>query len=419
MLLFFYQFLWTILVVVFLPSALLAKGGRIRERLAPPLPSGRPAGKTVWIHALSVGEVISALPLVKALKRVHPSQEIVFTVTTRQGMHIAREQLLGQVQALLVMPFDFWWSLRRIVRYIRPGLFILVETDLWPGLLHLLRQKGIKSILINGRISPRTLRSYARYRFFVKRMFGDVDQCLMQSDLDTDRLRRVGVEAAKVRTVGNIKFDRHWAPMSTEEYDGWRHRLKLKPEDWVWVAGSTHRGEEEVLLDVFLKLRAFFPRLRLIIAPRKLEEATDIYDLTLKKGLKPVLKTALIQEKVPYDILILNTLGELGRIYGIARISFVGGSLIPAGGHNLLEPAYFGRPVLFGPHTENFVLMSELLIEADGGKRVKDGEDLFRRMKDLLVDPQGADRMGQRARAFVEMNRGALKRVLDHLHPYL
>jgi len=334
-------------------------------------------------------------------------------------MQIARRELEGEVQALISMPFDFWWSLQRIIRHFRPTVFILVETDLWPGLLHLLRRRGIKSLLINGRISPETLRSYERYRFFVKKMFDDLELCLMQSDLDTERLLQIGIKADRVKTVGNIKFDRPWLPMGAKEHDEWHHSLNLKPDDSIWVAGSTHEGEEEVVLDVFVRLRSLFPRLRLIIAPRRIEEAENIYDLALAKGLKPVLKTKAADEMEPFDVVILDTLGELGRIYGIAEISFVGGSLVPSGGHNLLEPAYFGRPVLFGPHTEHFVLMSELLIEAGGGERVKDEEDLFLKMRDLLADPRGAESMGRRAKAFVELNRGALGRVLDHLHSYL
>jgi 3-deoxy-D-manno-octulosonic-acid transferase len=375
--------------------------------------------ETIWVHALSVGEVISAIPLVRALKENHPSHDIVFSVTTSQGMEIARKELEREVKAVITLPLDFWWSIRRTASRIRPKFFIVVETDLWPGLLHHLSKKGVKAVLVNGRISPRTLRAYERYSFFVRRMFRPVEQCLMQTDLDTRRLLKVGIEPSKVKTVGNVKFDRHWLGMDEKEYNNLLDILNLKSEDWIWVAGSTHQGEEEIILDVFVRLLSLFPKLRLIIAPRRLERAEDIYRVSQSRGLRTILKTNLTEERGPYNVLVLNTMGELGRIYGIGKISFVGGSLVPTGGHNLLEPASFGCPVLFGPHTHNFVAMAELLIEAGGGKRVENSEDLFRTLKELLSDSEEITLMGQKAKKFVEMNRGALDRVMEHVGRYL
>jgi len=207
--------------------------------------------------------------------------------------------------------------------------------------------------------------------------------------------------------------------MGEEEYNHWLDILNLAPGNDIWVAGSTHRGEENIILDVFGRLRTFFPTLRLIIAPRRVERAEDINRLVLGKGFKSILKTELTVNGKPYDVLILDTLGELERIYGIAKISFVGGSLAPIGGHNLLEPASFGKPVLFGPHTHNFFLMSQLLVEAGGGKRVKDEEDLFKTMKELLTDPERSNDMGRHAKEFVELSRGALERVMEHVKGYI
>jgi 3-deoxy-D-manno-octulosonic-acid transferase len=241
----------------------------------------------------------------------------------------------------------------------------------------------------------------------------------MQSDLDTRRLLKIGIEAEKVKTVGNIKFGRDWVPMNEKEYKHWLNILNLGPENSVWIAGSTHEGEEKIILDTFRRLHPIFSTLRLIIAPRKIERTGDIARLSLSAGFKTVLKTELATNSGPYDVLILDSIGELERIYGVAKISFVGGSMIPIGGHNLLEPASFGLPVLFGPYTHNFVLMSRLLIEAGAGKRVMDGEDLFETMKELLTDPDKSIRMGRRAKEFVEKNRGALKRIMEHIENYI
>ncbi len=374
---------------------------------------------SIWIHALSVGEVISSLPLVRALSRKYPERDIVFSVTTSQGMEIARDELQGEVKRLLTMPLDFWWSIRRTVYSINPSLFVLVETDIWPGLIFHLKKRGTKALLVNGRISPRTLMRYRRFRAFIRAVLDSFESCLMQSDLDRHRLLEIGLKEDKVKTVGNIKFDRDWTPMDEKEYKQWLDALNLSPEDDLWVAGSTHRGEEDIILDVFLRLHKLFPALRLIIAPREIDRAGEVERLVSGKGLSAILRKDLPHKRKSCDVLILDTLGELERIYGIAQISFVGGSLEPIGGHNLLEPASFGKPVLFGPHTHNFVQMSQLIVEAGGGRCVTDGEALFETMKEILSDPKISDSMGQRAREFVELNKGALGRVMEYIENYL
>ncbi len=416
---FIYHLIWTCLLLLSFPLFLFTRRRRILERLGISLPAHPPKTESIWIHALSVGEVLSAVPLAKAVGLQYPEKDIVFTVTTDQGREIAGKELQGKVRALLTMPLDFWWSIRRVVNFIRPSILVIVETDIWPGLIGYLRKRGTKIVWVNGRVSPRTFRSYRRVPFFARRMLNAIDSCMMQSDLDRDRLIQIGVEEEKVKTMGNIKFDRDWEPMGEEEYGFWFNTLNLESGNDIWVAGSTHPGEEDIILDVFGRLRRFFPTLRLIIAPRRVERAEDINRLVMDKGFKSLLKTQMPMKAEPYDVLILDTIGELERIYGIAKIAFVGGSLTPVGGHNLLEPASFGRPVLFGPHTDNFVLMSQLLIEAGGGRRVRDGEDLFETVRELLTDPEKSNRMGQKAKKFVETSRGAMGRVMENIKGYL
>ena len=412
---FLYQLAWTFIIIFFIPIIPLIKSRRFIERAGLNLPPNPPKNESIWIHALSVGEVISAFPLVRSLSRKYPQRDIVFTVTTPQGMRIARKELEGEIKVILTMPVDFWWCIKRVVNYINPLCMILIETDLWPGLIFYLKRRGIRTFLVNGRVSPRTFRSYKRFSFLSRRMLNLLESCLVQSDLDKIRLLQIGVEADKVKAVGNIKFDREWLPMSEKEHKTWLNTLNLEPNDILWVAGSTHQGEEDIILSIFEKLRPIFSRLRLIIAPRELERTGDIYRLSSDKGLRTVLKADLTTDREPFEVLILNTIGELERVYGIGKISFVGGSLVGIGGHNLLEPASFGQPVIFGPRTHNFLLMSQLLIEAGGGKRVMGEEDLFKTMKDLLSDSEEINRMGRHAKEFVAMNRGALKRVMDHI----
>ena len=205
-LMYIYHLIWTCLIILSLPLIFFTKRRRMLDRLGIRLPAVPPKGGSIWIHALSVGEVLSAIPLVKAVGLEYPEKDIVFTVTTDQGKEIARKELQGKVRVLLTMPLDFWWSMARVVNFISPVLFVLVETDIWPGLIGYLKKRGTKSVVINGRISPRTFRSYRRFRFFVRRMLNAVDSWMMQSDLDRDRLLQIGIGEEKVKTVGNPDY---------------------------------------------------------------------------------------------------------------------------------------------------------------------------------------------------------------------
>lgn len=379
------------------------------------LPSIQSGSKRIWVHALSVGEVISAIPAVKSLREQYPSAELVFTVKTLQGLEIARSELKDEVNFLVPLPLDFWWSIRRITNRINPMIFVLVETDIWPGLVYALHKRGVKIILVNGRISPKTYISYKRFSFIARRILGQFDKCLMQSDLDRDRLLKVGVPGDIVETAGNIKYDRPWSPFDEKERQQWFSKLKIRHEDRLWVAGSTHEGEEEVILATFKRLSREYPGLRLLIAPRRIERSEEVLKIGSEMGLDISMRTDIHED---YQVLILNTLGELGRVYGLAEISFVGGSLVPEGGHNLLEPASFGCPVIFGPHTQNFVLMAQILEEVGGGICINEN-NLFDIVDGLLCDRDRSKDMGAKAREFVEMNKGALGRVMGHIGGYI
>ncbi|MBN2059993.1 MAG: 3-deoxy-D-manno-octulosonic acid transferase [Deltaproteobacteria bacterium] len=383
------------------------------------MPCQQPKRKSIWIHALSVGEVISALPVYRAIKESHPSRDILFSVKTAQGIKIAGENLGDNKESLIPMPLDFWWSIRRITRYIDPEIFILVESDIWPGLIHCLKKRGCKIFLINGRISPRTYNAYKRYRFLSKKLLSALDICLMQSDLDRKRLTDIGVPAEKVITSGNIKFDMPWKTIRNKDRMRWLQILNFRQEARIWVAGSCHPGEYEIIIDVYKRLLSSFPELYLILAPRNPETAGEISRLCRIKGIKSSQRSDQKRAKGDAKFLILDSIGELGVIYGLAEISFVGGSLVPLGGHNLIEPASFGRPVLFGPHTYNFVQMAEMLIEAGGGIRVRDGESLYNMMKGLLKDKNRSDRIGRMALKFANTNKGALNRVLEYIESHI
>jgi 3-deoxy-D-manno-octulosonic-acid transferase len=413
MLLLLYHGLMSCIVLALLPFFPFIRGKRIRERLGLGLGRRSPFHDTIWVHALSVGEVISAIPLLDAINERYPERDLVFSVTTTQGIALAREKLRDKVKALVPMPVDFWWSIHRVVRYIRPCVFVLVETDIWPGLLSFLQKKRIKCLLINGRISLSTFSAYHKMSFLVRRMFEPFDMCLMQSDLDRDRLSAIGIGREKLKTAGNIKFDHSWTSMDDAERSAWMETLGIRAEHIVIVAGSTHAGEEAMILRAYKKALWEFPMLRLLLAPRRIERAAEICTLTRDGEIAVMLRTRMTPHPGEYQVLVVDTIGELRRLYGLARISFVGGSLVPFGGHNLLEPASFGCPVLFGPHTGNFVQMSEELLRAGGGRRILNEDELEESILRLLREPRLCREMGAQARQFVLKNKGAVGRVMS------
>lgn len=409
-----YHILWTVIIICCLPFILFLAvigNNRIKERFALSLPKDHDEKQGIWIHALSVGEVISAIPLIEAIQLKYPGKKVVFTVTTTKGIEIARKEIGDRVK-IIPMPLDFWWSVQRIVRHINPSFFILVETDIWPALITCLSDKNIKCFLVNGRISPRTNKSYKKFSFFIKPVLNMFTLCMMQSGLDAKRLLEAGIDPDRIITTGNIKFDRDWLPMLKEERDMWLKKLCLDPKDDIWVAGSLHRDEEQIVLSVFSKLVPEFPGLRLILAPRNIEESDKILKTAQGMGLKSILKTDLQESVIPYKVLVLNTIGELSRIYGLGKFGFVGGSMVPLGGHNILEPAGFGCPVLFGPHMHNFVLMSELLLAEGGGFQIVNEDELYASVKMLLEDPDLCGMTGRSAKQFADKHRGALKEAL-------
>jgi len=418
--LFFYHVFVTITLIILFPVVYpLKKKVRLRERLGLVIPDlDQQVQKRLWVHALSVGEVLSSVPLLEALKREYPSKELTLSVKTATGLEIARQRLGNVVDYIVPMPLDFWWSSRKIVNAIQPALFILVETDIWPGLMASLKKRGVKTILVNGRISPRTARLYAKYQLFMRRVLNQFELCLVQTEIDRQRMRKGGVPPNRIQVTGNIKFDISWASMTRSDQQNMSRVLGLQ-DHMVWIAGSTHHPEEETILKVFGELAHTFPNLTLIIAPRDAKRFEAVYKLAQESGFNVIRKTELPTEKNDHTVIILNTLGELGLVYGVSDVAFVGGSLVEKGGHNLLEPASFGIPVLFGPHAYNFVTMAELLSSNGGGRVVADEQELLRNMERLLGDKGERERMGRRAQGFVQQNRGALHKVLGILRLYI
>lgn len=413
---FFYNFLWTIVYLALLPGKFLGKQEDFARKFALGIPERERGVKRIWIHALSVGEVLSTRPLIRTIKKRYPDRPIVLTVKTPQGIRVAQQELAEEIDDLFFMPLDYKGAISKVTKVIDPYIFILVETDIWPGTLAYLKARGVKIILVNGRISPRTFRRYKMFRFYFKEVLSNIDLLLMQSEQDSRKIKAVGISPDRVKTAGNIKFDREWKPMDDVEHVKWLRLLGLNAQTKIFVAGSTHEGEEEPLLKAYKRLLDRHPELIMIIAPRKLDRVKDIESMGRTMGFRIKKRTCLQGSNGGgYNVLILDTIGELGRIYGLASICFVGGSLVPIGGHNPLEPASFGCPVLFGKHTHNFVLMSELLLDNNGGKRIENPEDLYTVLEEMISSPDKTEEMGRNARRIVDANSGAVNLILDFI----
>jgi 3-deoxy-D-manno-octulosonic-acid transferase len=377
---------------------------------------GLPREPRCWIHAVSVGEAATAVPLVEAITRRWPQLGIVMTTVTPTGARIVADRLAGRA-VHRYFPIDLPGPVRRALDAVNPRFFLCMETELWPNLLRALAARGVPSMIANGRISDRSFRRYRLVRFFTARMLAHVRVLAMQSEEDARRIIALGARPERVVVTGNIKSD-----LIPPEGGGealWQRLLGLDDGDPVWVAGSTHRGEEAIVLDVYLRLRARVPTLALVLAPRHPERVAEVERLVRERGLQPVRRSGLPKSQARGAVIIVDTVGELAQIYRVASVVFVGGSLAPTGGHNMLEPALLRKPVIFGPHTTNFRESAELLLEAGGALVVRDGAGLDAHMGALLVDAERRRLMGEAAFKAVAGRRGAIKHTLELVERYL
>jgi len=377
---------------------------------------GLPREPRCWIHAVSVGEAATAVPLVEAITRRWPQLGIVMTTVTPTGARIVADRLAGRA-VHRYFPIDLPGPVRRALDAVNPRFFLCMETELWPNLLRALAARGVPSMIANGRISDRSFRRYRLVRFFTARMLAHVRVLAMQSEEDARRIIALGARPERVVVTGNIKSD-----LIPPEGGGdalWQRLLGLDDGEPVWVAGSTHRGEEAIVLDVYLHLRARMPTLTLVLAPRHPERVAEVERLVRERRLQPVRRSELPRSQARGAVIIVDTVGELAQIYRVASVVFVGGSLAPTGGHNMLEPALLRKPVLFGPHTTNFRESAELLLEAEGALVARDGAELEAHMGALLMDAERRRLMGEAAFKAVAGRRGAIKHTLELVERYL
>lgn len=368
------------------------------------------SGRTLWLHAVSVGEVLSAAPLVHALRQAHPDWRIVVSTTTRTGREMAERRLAG-VAGVFYFPLDFAWVVRRVLDRLQPSLLVIVETEIWPNLVRLCRARGIGVLLVNARISDRSFPRYLRVKGLLARVLRQFDRLCAQSEDTAGRLRALGAPADRVVVTGSLKYDVPAEP--PPGVDAVARRLDGMP---VLLAASTLKGEDEILLDTFQRLRVTSPDARLVLAPRHPERFDSVAALAARTDLRVQRRTRLGEPAdTPFDVLVLDTIGELAALCASATVVFVGGSLVPAGGHNILEPARFARPIVVGPSMSNFADMTRSFLDAGALVQAPDADTAQRELLALFADAPRRARLGAAARAVLDRHRGAVERTMQQI----
>jgi 3-deoxy-D-manno-octulosonic-acid transferase len=385
-----------------------------------PAPSPQPPAPRIWIHGVSVGEALAARPVARALRAVLPESRIGLSVTTDTGFETAQAAVrTGDFDAAWHFPLDAALPVRRALRAVRPHAVLLMETELWPNFLHLARTLGARTFLVNGRVSDNMLSTPAKLNrlhlgWIWQWMVENLDGLLMRSSFDAERILSLGAPRERVQVTGDVKLDSAPPDADTAALrDEWRQKLGLDANALVWVAGSTHAGEDEIVLRAYRKARAAFPSLRLVLAPRHLERLDEVLGALRAGGYPFVRRTqrpADGAQSTP-PVIILDTVGELSNAYRAADVAFVGGSLIPRGGHNVLEPPLAGVPVLFGPHTANFREAVALVEENELGEMTPDEAALARALQRWLGDAALRQATRDKARQALAPHRGAAARV--------
>lgn len=376
--------------------------------------------RAIWVHAVSVGETMAVRPLLKELKRRHPEWRIVLSNGTETGQQIARG--IAEVDLCLYFPFDYRFAANRALHAVDPALVIIVETELWPNFLLAARRRGIPTVLVNGRISDRSFPRYCRFSRFFAPILAQVSAFCMQTDEDARRIVAIGAPAETVHVSRNLKYDLPVAAADPARRRQLRRDYRIPEDGAVLTAGSTHPGEEEAVVVAFEQLRQEGAPF-LVLVPRHPERAAEVGELLRQRGIPYRRRSQLdaaAAPAAPGTVLLVDTIGELMQFYALADVVFVGGSLVDTGGHNLLEPASVGAPVLFGPHMHNFREITALVLETGAGSQVADGAALAAELGRLLADPARRERMGAAGLQLLARCGGAAVRhleIIDRLVP--
>jgi len=371
-----------------------------------------PERKRILIHAVSVGEVIAASLLIKRIKELWPEAILILTTVTETGNITAKEKI-KETDIITFFPLDLSLPVRRFKNYVKPDICIIMETELWPNFLRIISETGTPLLIVNGRLSEKSYRGYKIAQVFFKKVLKNISAFGMQTDSDAKRIMELGAEESKIYVTGNLKFDQVFKAGFQIKQDILKDLML--PEDYtVLVFGSTHRGEEEILIEVYKKLRQRFKNLFFILAPRHPERFREVEDILSRNSIAYCRRTELKEKNIAgKEAILLDTIGELSNIYSIASIVFIGGSLVPVGGHNILEPAVFKKPVLFGKYMHNFRDIAELFVKSGGGIQILEPSEIEEKISALLSDVSRQKEIGKIAYSLFEKNLGATDRTLD------
>lgn len=381
----------------------------LKERLGFRLPERRNQTNSLWLHAVSVGEVLSLQNLILRLKQKHPDWAIYFSTLTNTGMRVAREKL-ASVDQIFFIPLDFPFIVRKFFNILQPKLFILAESEFWPILLKEAKRKTKGVLLINGRISHRSFQRYLKFRFLARKILKNIDLFLVQTEDDKERLEKMGMDPENVRAVSNLKSEIELPLLNDGELARIRNELGVPSNKKIIVAGSTRKGEEIQLLKAFEKAREVREDLSLILAPRHPERFDEVMKTCLDYPFQVKRRTQISADS-EWDILVLDTIGELAQIYALGDLAFIGGSLVPWGGHNLLEPAFYRKPIFFGPHMKNFSYLSSKFVQSGAARVIFKEEELLEMF--LMPNESSLKKMGDKAKETLDSLQGATEKTIN------
>ncbi len=413
-----YDLIFLVIAVIYLPVYLFRKKFHrgFLSRLGF-LPKDLELNKPIWVHAVSVGEVMAVRRLVDELRNLYPDKKLVISTVTVTGNKIARD-IAEEGDLVTYLPLDLSFIVRTVIDRVGPSLFVIAETEIWPNLISYLYRKNIPIVTVNGRVSNASFRGYASIKILLKPILGKISLFCVQTERDAKRLMHLGVAEDKIRITGNMKFDIKDYSDKIQDTTDYRLKLGLVSKHKLFVAGSTHAGEEEIILEVYKELQRDFPDLKLLIAPRHPPRCKDIARLISRFGFRSVFVSNLPFECstcIASPVFILDTVGELISFYGIADIVFVGGSLIKKGGHNILEPASLAKPILFGPHMFNFRDIADLFLSNRAAIMASNQDELRTNIAELLNNPSKAIELGKHAQQLILQNQGATKRNVEYI----
>ena len=375
----------------------------------------------IWIHGASVGEIVATSPLVKQIRQEMPDRPILVSAFTVGGYNMAK-QIIPEADAIIFFPLDLPFVAESMVKRIHPGIFMPVETELWPNFLRAIRERHIPVMMVNGRISEKSVKTY-RYLYGIwDDMLSTVSRFCMQSSIDADYIYSLGADKNKIFVTGNTKFDQTYAEVTPEDYTRYKEELGLNDSYPIIMAGSTHPGEEKALFDAFKKVREKHADARLVIAPRKVNRADEISKLASSYGFETGYRSKMLENpslRKEYPVVLLDTIGELGRIYAVGDVVFVGGSLCKTGGHNVLEPAAHAKPIIVGPNMQNFKDSYSLLSKVGACKMVNNVAELANEMLDIIGNDERREKMGAASLQVIKENRGADIRSIHYLKELL